>query len=50
MKSTGISTWVMGTLLLISLSSVAQAGGLDGKEVSTIAYGEASEVEAAIGE
>jgi hypothetical protein len=49
MKRTGISTWVMGTLLLISLSSVALAGGLDGKEVSIIAFGEPSDAEAAIG-
>lgn len=48
MKRTWISTWVMGTLLVLSLSSVALAGGLDGKEVSTIAFGEPSDAEAAI--
>jgi hypothetical protein len=48
MKRTWTTTWIMGALLF-SLSQAAQAGGLDGKEVSTIAYGEASEAEAAIG-
>src|SRR5689334_8847562 len=49
MNRTGTSTWVIGALLLLSLSQAAQAGGLDGKEVSAIAYGEANEAETAIG-
>lgn len=49
MNRTGTSTWVIGALLLLSLSQAAQAGGRDGKEVSAIAYGEANEAETAIG-
>lgn len=43
-------TWILGLAsVLISLSSVAWADGLDGKEVDTILLGEASEAIAAIG-
>ncbi|MBC7854622.1 MAG: hypothetical protein IAF94_14415 [Pirellulaceae bacterium] len=43
-------TWIPGLALsLLSFASVALAGGLDGKEVNTILYGEAGEAEAAIG-
>ena len=42
-------TWIPGlALLLLSLSSSAWAGGLDGKEANTILYGELREAEAAI--
>ena len=49
MKRSWISLWILGALLFVSLSSVAVAGGLDGKEINTILYGEAGDVEAAIG-
>ena len=44
------STWITGlALMLLSFASVALAGGLDGKEVNSILYGEAGQAEAAIG-
>ncbi|MGI8977601.1 MAG: hypothetical protein ACR2FY_00090 [Pirellulaceae bacterium] len=44
------STWITGlALMILSFASVALAGGLDGKEVNTILYGEAGQAEAAIG-
>ena len=43
-------TWITGlALVLLSLASVALAGGLDGKEVNTVLCGETGEAEAAIG-
>ncbi|MBC7852093.1 MAG: hypothetical protein IAF94_01550, partial [Pirellulaceae bacterium] len=43
-------TWITGlALMLLSFATVSLAGGLDGKEVNTILYGEAGEAAAAIG-
>lgn len=43
------STWITGlALMLLSFASVALAGGLDGKEVNTILYGETADAESAI--